>query len=201
MNPPISQGTVEALVFVAFIGFIILRRTYLLTQGVRVSVWRLVALPVVYVAIYAIELGAIGYAGVGSSVADDLYISFAVDAALVVAGTFVAYGYTLRHVTLYHQEGDSEWSYRLGALLPVVYVVLFFVRVAIELVVLGESPFNAPTTQSSIGVSTVVLYFLFAVDALWGVSTGFLVGRSVAVYHEWQERRKETVVAPATALP
>jgi hypothetical protein len=201
MNLSISQTTIASYLFVALLGVIILRRAFLLTHGVRATAGRLIALPVVYVALYAVELAAIGFAGVGSSVSAPLYVSFAVDALLVVVGTFAAYRYTLQHLTIYRAAGETDWSYRLSALLPVIYVVLFVARVAIETVLLSETPFAVPTTQALTGISAVALYSLFAVDALWGVSTGFLVGRNAAVYHEWQDRRKGPTASAGTSLP
>ncbi len=157
MNLTLNEATLASYLFIVLLGAILLRQAFLLTRGVPASAGRLVALPVFYVAIYAIELAGIGFAGIGSSVSNQVYISFAIDAALVAAGTFVAYGYTLRHVQLYQNPGETDWSYRLGALLPVLYVVLFFSRVAIETVVLGETPFEVPTTQALAEISSFAL--------------------------------------------
>jgi hypothetical protein len=189
MSVVISNQAATTYLLVAVLGFIILRRAYLMTKGTDVSVGRLVAFPAFYLVIYAAELAAIGFAAVGSSAATQVYLSFGADAALILLGVFLAYGYTLRHVEIYQEPGESAWSYRMSALLPVIYVVLFLVRVVIETVVLNESPFSFPAPGSLDGISSLALYLLFVVDALWGLSTGFLIGRSAAVYHEWQQHR------------
>jgi hypothetical protein len=187
MTPPLSQQAELTYVFVALLGLVILRRAYAVTHGARISTARLAFLPVFYVIIYVAELAALGLGGVGTSLATRLYISFAADAALVAVGAYVAYGYTLRHLQIYRAEGDADWWYRLNPLLPVAYVVLFFARVAIETVLLGETPFAIPSTSALEGLSTLALGLFFLVDALWGLSTGFLVGRNAAVYHEWRQ--------------
>jgi hypothetical protein len=201
MSVVISNQTAIAYVFVALLGLIILRRAYRLTQGVPISTGRLLVLPAVYVLLYVAELAAIGYGGFGSSVTIELYVSYAVDAALVVAGIVVAYGYTLQHLEIYRPEGTIAWSYRMSPLLPVLYVVLFFVRIGIETAILNESPFVFPVPGALAGISVLALYLLFTVDALWGLSTGFLVGRSVAVYREWRAKLATPGAAPGPALP
>jgi hypothetical protein len=191
MSVQISQATAVGYAFVALFGLIVLRRAYMMTNGVPASAGRLLVLPGFYVLVFVGLMTAILYGAIGSSVADQVYAAFGADMALVVAGTFVAYGYTLRHVHLYKSPGAVDWSYRLNALLPVVYVVLFFVRTGLEAVILGLSPFDVPSATQLAGVSPWTLYVLFAVDAMWGLSTGFLVGRSAAVYNAWQRKLSE----------
>ncbi|MGA8542747.1 MAG: hypothetical protein WB947_04315 [Thermoplasmata archaeon] len=201
MSAMVSQPTIAAYAFVAIFGLIVLRRAYTLTHGTQVSEGRLLVLPALYILIYAGELAAIDYGAIGSSVANQVYISFGLDAVLFAVGVFVSYGYTLRHVQLYRAEGETAWSYRLNPLLPVVYVVLFFVRTAIEAAVLNLSPFAHPSATALAAISLFSLYTLFAIDAMWGLSTGFLIGRNAAVYHEWQEKLGPPASARGTALP
>jgi len=184
----ISQSEVAGYLFVVILGLIILRRSWRLTHGAPVTTGRLVAIPVLYVLLYGITLATIGVTAVGTSLATLTFASFAADAALVAVGFVVAYRYTARNVHLYQADGQSQWSYRLSPLLPVIYVVLFFVRTGIETAILNESPFSFPTASMFLGVSTLALALLFSVDALWGFSTGLLVGRSAAVYHLWQQK-------------
>jgi hypothetical protein len=201
MNPALSSSAIGAYVFVALLGLIILRRSYRMVQGAPISSVRLVAFPVVYVLLYVGELAVIGVGAAGTSVAVAFYAAFGADAALVVGGVLVSYRYTLRHVQIYQAPGSAAWSYRLNALLPVIYVALFFVRTGIETVLLNESPFAFPTAASLVALPTVSLYLLFVVDALWGLSTGFLIGRSLGVYHEWQEKLRSSTPAAGPALP
>jgi hypothetical protein len=200
MPVALSQAAVVSYLFVALFGLFILRRAYRLTQGVPLSTPRLVVLPVLYVLLYVGELASVSFVGVSSSIAPLTYLSLGVDAALLGTGVWLAYGYTLRHVQLYRAPGETYWSYRMNALLPVAYVVLFFARVGIETAILGESPFEFPTAASLAGLSTFSLLLFAVVDALWGLSTGFLVGRSAAAWHEWQRRLATGTPAGDAAL-
>ena len=201
MSVVLSTSALYAYGFVALLGFIILRRAYVMTKGAPVSVGRLVVLPIIYVLLYVAELAAIGYGAIGTNLTNQVYIAFGADAVLFAAGVLIAYRYTLTHVKIYRNTTDTAWMYRLNAVLPVVYVVLFFARTAIETVVLGLSPFDYPTAATFVGISPFSLYLLFAVDAMWGLSTGFLLGRSAGVYHEWQQELAAHPTAPDATLP
>jgi len=201
MPASLSQGALIGYLFVALFALFVLRRSYRLTQGVRLSTARLVVLPAFYVLIYAGELASVSFVGATSSIAPLTYVSLAVDALLLVAGVVLAYQYTRRHVELYRAPGQTDWSYRLNPFLPIVYVVLFLIRVGIETALLGVSPFEFPTAASIAGLSSLSLLLFAVVDALWGLSTGFLIGRSVGAWHEWQLRLAEPTPAAGTALP
>lgn len=201
MTVVISTSEVYAYGFVALIGFIILRRAWVITQGAPVRMVRLVVLPVGYLALYVGELAAIGYGVLGTSQAVPVYAGFGVDAGLLLLGVWVAYRYTRAHVHVYQDPGSSAWMYRMESLLPVLYVALYFIRTGIETVVLGLSPLVFPTAATFVGVSPLSLYLVFAVDALWGLSTGFLLGRSGAVYHEWQQKLAAPQPSSDAALP
>ena len=201
MSVTISETTLTAYAFVALFGFIVLRRAYRLTQGVPLRLVRVLVFPALLVVVYVADLAAITYGAAGSTVESQLYASLAVDAALVGVGTFFAYGYALRRVELYRAEGETRWSYRMNAWTQIVYVALFFVRTAIESVVLNLSPFSTPSATQLAAVSPFALFALFAVDALWGVSTGFLIGRNAAVYHLWRQKLAEPASPAGVALP
>ncbi len=181
-----SQAVTFGYLFVALFALLVLRRAYRMMHGTPYRTGLLVVLPVFYLLIYAAELSVLAAVGVTTTLATEAYLSLAVDIALVVAGTFVAYRYVRKNVVLYRPEGSSQRYYRLSPLLPVVYVVLFVVRTVIAAVLLGESPFEFPTTASIESLPPVLLLTLAAVDALWGLSTGFLIGRSVGVYRAGQ---------------
>lgn len=199
--PQISQAALGGYFLVALISIIILRRTYSLTRGTPVRTTRLVILPVIYVALYVSELAGIWYAGAGSSQTNLLYAGFGADVVLLIVGTLVAERLTRPHVELYQPAPDGDWWYRLRPFLPILYVVLFVVRIGLEAAVIGESPFSVPTPAQYDAFTPVELYSLFAVDALWGLTTGFLIGRSWAVYALWKSRTAAAPPASGTALP
>ncbi len=184
----ISPAQSEGYLIVALFGLFVLRAGFRLMNGVPARTGRLLVLPGLYIAIFVAELAGVWFAGTGSGIAELTYVALAADIALVGVGILLAYRYTERTVELYRPDGETRWFYRLSPLLPVLYVALFFVRVGIETVILGEAPFSIPTVAQFDTISTVSLYTLFAVDALWGLTTGFLVGRNAAVYRKWQAR-------------
>jgi hypothetical protein len=186
----VSSIVVEDYVILALFGLFLLRRTYLMTQGVAAGIGRLVVLPVFYVAIYTAELAGTWFAGIGSGRAELTYIALAADAAMLAAGIAVSYRVTARHVELYQPTPGGPWYYRLKPLLPVLYLVLFFARALIETVIVGNAPFAVPTTAQFDTITPIALYALFTVDALWGLTTGFLIGRSGAVYGAWKRAER-----------
>jgi len=196
----ITQTEVEGYLVIALFALFVLRRAWGMTQGARASIARLTVLPALYVAIYAAELAAIVFAGMTASWATSLYVALGADAVCVGVGVFAAYGYTARHVELYHPAGASAWYFRLTPLLPVLYVVLFLVRIVVETIIVGGSPFNLPSTAQLDSTAPFELYALLAVDALWGLTTGMLVGRSAATYAAWQKAKRSGSTG-ATPLP
>lgn len=199
MENPLSSPVVLGYLFVAVFSLIVLRNAYRLTQGVRVSYARLVIYPVFYVLIYAGELLPVAFAGLSSSLAIGYYAALAVDLAVFGAGVWFAYRHVAHHVELYRPEGASFPYYRIGALLPVVYVGLFVVRVVIGAVVLGQPPFAIPTPQSIEALGPLLLLLFLLLDTLWGLSTGFLLGRNLAVYR--RARQWEASPLPSAAAP
>lgn len=191
----VSSIVVEDYVILALFGFFLLRRTYLMTQGVPAGLGRLVFLPIFYVAIYAAELAGTWFAGIGSGRAELTYLALAADAALIAVGVAVAFRVTSAQVELYRPTPGGAWYYRLRPLLPVLYVVLFFARAAIETVLVGSPPFAVPSAAQFESISLTALIALFTVDALWGLTTGLLLGRSAAVYAAW--KRAERLPTPA----
>jgi len=197
----VTSIDVEDYVILALFGLILLRRTYMMTQGVPAGVGRLVVLPIFYVAIYTAELAGTWFAGVGTGRAELTYIALSADAVLLGVGTWIAYRITTRHVHLYRPTPGGPWYYRLRPLLPVLYVVLFLLRAVIETVIVGNAPFAVPTTAQFESISRTALFALFAVDALWGLTTGFLIGRSGAVYAAWQRAERAPPTAPSPPVP
>jgi hypothetical protein len=183
-----SQEVTFGYLFVALFALLVLRRSYRMMHGTPYRVGLLVVLPIFYLVIYAAELSVLAAVGVTTRLATEAYASLAVDIALVIVGTFFAYRYVRKDVVLYRPEGSSVLYYRLSPLLPIVYVVLFVVRTVIAAVLLGESPFAFPMPASIESLPPILLLTLSAVDALWGLSTGFLIGRSLGVYRAGQQQ-------------
>ncbi|HTT15534.1 MAG TPA: hypothetical protein VMG81_07180 [Thermoplasmata archaeon] len=183
---PTSNGAFVGYLFVAVFGLLVLRRAYRMTQGTPLRSSTILVMPVFYLLIYSAEIAVFLFAGAGTSLANVAYAFLAADLVLLVVGALLAYAWVGRHVELYRPEGSQRLYYRLNPLLPVVYVVLFFVRVGLAAAFLGETPFAIPSTSSIAGLSFSLFLLLGAIDALWGLSTGFLIGRNISVYHHGQ---------------
>jgi len=192
---------VEDYVILALFGLLLLRRTYRMTQGVPAGAGRLVVLPAFYVAIYVAELAGTWVASVGTGRMEWTYVAFAADALMLAVGTWLSYRITSQHVHVYQPAVGGPWYYRLRPLLPVLYVVLFFVRAIIGTVVIGIVPFGFPTSAQFDSISTTALVALYVVDALWGLTTGFLIGRSSAVYRAWKNAERSPPAPPAAPPP
>jgi hypothetical protein len=176
----LSTNQIYLLAFLVLLVVIVGRRTVLMVRGTTVSAARLAGYAVFYVVFFVLALA-------GSFSAVPLYW-YAVDAAVVVLAALVAIPYVER-VARIERRPDGQWYYRLGLALPLVYLALFAVRLAVDAFVLNVNPLGPPTAVSLSPFATDVL---IAVDALFGVSTGLLVGRSIGVYRAYRRVATET---------
>jgi hypothetical protein len=179
-----SSGTTGYLLLLAIVVLLIARRMYLMVQGTVFSTPRLIGYAAFYVVFFALGV----FVGV---LALPFYVPIAEGAVLVVSGA-IAVPFVERAVR-FERRADGQWYYRLGLLIPAVYLVLFAVRIVIDFVLLNENPFAPPTSVSLTPFQAVLLVL---VDTLFAVSTGLLVGRSVGVYRAYQRLPKD---APPTA--
>jgi hypothetical protein len=124
----------------------------------------------------------------------------AVDAALAVAGGVVATFY-VRKAAQITRTPAGGYVYRLGLVLPLIYLSLFVVRIVLDLSVLGEDPFATPPTGPTT-VNAQLVDLLALVDVLFAFSTGLIVGRSLGVYLALREhQRTEGATAPVPPAP
>lgn len=166
----VQSGVAFGLLFTA----ILLVRTYRLVTGAPLSVPRLAGFAAFYLFLFALLVGeAYTLLPVGL---------LGVDALIVVATTLLALPYVRRAVTV-SRRPDGQWFYRMGPLIPVVYLFLFLVRMGIDVAVLNESVAGPPvvTSLSPGGQAALAL-----VDALFAFSTGLLTARSIGVYQEYR---------------
>ena len=113
--------------------------------------------------------------------------SYGVDAAILVVAAIGTSIWVQGQVVV--EWKDGVWMYRLGVVIPAVYLTLFVVRLALDVVVLGIDPFDF-TLPSAAPLTGVSLLVVAVVDALFAFSTGLLVGRTVGVYAEYPEARR-----------
>lgn len=193
MAAPPAQGLSSALFVVALIVLLLVRRTIALVAGTRYSPVRLFATAGLYVLLFA----ALGFTTVYAAEAAwgvTATLLVAAYAAVVVAAAYVASGYVRRIVRFEQREG-GQWYYRLPRLVPLLSLGLFVVRFGVELWVFG---FSATTSFLPTSLSSGVVALLIAIDLLFGVSVGLLLGRGAGVYRAFRER---SASPPASASP
>ena len=123
----------------------------------------------------------------------------------MVGSSFLASSYFGMHVDLERRPPDHAWHYRLRAWVPLTYLALFVVRIGVAFWVLGPSALSfAPAPPVALSFAQELL--LWMVDALFAVSTGLLVGRSVGVWLEYRavierERSSRSEPLPSGARP
>ena len=186
----LSANDASTIVIVAIIVVVIARRVVGMVRGAPVSPPRLFG--------FAILFGFLFVVGIFSTLSQLPVWTYGLDAAVVVVASVLATWYVQRIVVIEWRNG--AWYYRLGVVIPVVYIALFATRLALDAVVLGIDPFAPPMggpvlTGTKLGLVTVV-------DALFAFSTGLLVGRSVGVYLEYKKKAAAgPPPASATAPP
>jgi hypothetical protein len=174
-------------ILLAIIVLVIVRRTYRMIQGARASPGYLFGFLGLYLVLLAFTL-------VSTIVLLPTY-SAILDIVLVVIAGLAGYRWVLRHAKL-EKRANGEWYYRLGPIIPIVYLVLFITRLTIDLVVLGLDPFDfygsgtVSLTQTQIDITILV-------DALFALSTGLLAARSFGVYSAY----RQAVGQAGSALP
>jgi hypothetical protein len=171
----ISQSTLTALALQGLIVLLILRRSFQIARGTPASIPRLLLLPAFLVLIFAIaELQAtvlVPWTFPGFLVLD---IGVALATATVVARLAEPRVEVFR-------DPAGHLMFRVGLLLPLVYVGLFVARIGVELAYFpallnfGSSGAAGASPPYSSQVALV------AIDVLFALSTGFLTGPSVAV--------------------
>lgn len=181
----VSPAALEpVLLLYALIFLLVVRRAVAMARGTPVRPERLVFMAVVYGGLFVLTVG------LDFGLLPDW--TLAVDAAAIVAGAVLAERH-VRDTVVLTPTPAGGWSYRLGVLLPSVYLTLFAVRTVVELVVLNEDPFStAPLPALSLEGAVA----LASVTALFALSTGLLVGRTAGVLAAYERRRKETPAPP-----
>jgi hypothetical protein len=182
ISPEAEQTLLIGVLFALFIA----RRAYTQYRGARLSPGRLIGFSILYPLLFAVVIGSESYPVVP-------YWSLAADAVAVVAGSLIAVDHVGRRAAIYRENG--LWMYRLGPLVPVVYIVLFLGRLVLELAI-GIDP-SAPSIGS---ISATAVLVLVVVDALYGFSTGLSLGRNVGIYRAWQ-RQAAAASSPLRSEP
>jgi hypothetical protein len=185
--PAISSIDEESLILALLIGLLLVRRAYAQYRGTPLSTGRLLGYAVMYPVLFALIIGSESFPIVP-------YWSIVADVAAAAVGAALALDYVGRRVTIYQEGG--RWRFRLGLLVPVVYVVMFVGRLLLELAI-GINPYAPTSTALPAGT----LAILEVVDVLYGFSTGLAIGRNLGVYRAWQRAASGESAPPLRSEP
>lgn len=178
---------VEVLVAI-FLGV----RAYRQVLGVPLSVARLVAFPVLASALYLLA----AYGAVVSLPYGVPY-QLAADLALIASGAAVPILYASRFIDVYPSGGDL-WFYRYGYELIGLYLGLWVVRLGLAAYYDPQSLLvTYPIVTPPLGAAAAAA--MTAVQLLFSLGTGLVVGRSIATWRLYLQRRAASPTLPSSA--
>ncbi len=186
----LSQADTSALVVLAIIVLIMVRRTVALAQGAQYGPTRIFAYGGFSMFLFAFFAATTIYVAWGTWGPIGLAL-LAPYAAIVVGAALVAEPIVRRRVKFETRAGGAVY-YRLPLIIPVLTLVLFVVRVAVEIWMFGLAAFASFAIPTSLSVGSLAI--LIAFDLVYGVSIGLLVGRGLGVRRAFLDRPKD---APA----
>jgi hypothetical protein len=186
----LTNADISTIIIVAIFVLLIGRRIVLMVRGAPVRPAQMVAFAVLFAALFVLALA--------SSFSQLPVWSYAVDVVVLVVAAIGTAEYVRRRVVLDLRNGI--WYYRLHIGIPVLYLVLFAVRLALDSVVLGIDPF-APPPPNAAALTGTALGVIVAVDVLFAFSTGLLVGRTAGVLVAHRDRVRQGRAARAPLNP
>ena len=190
-SPPPSAIEPTVLILVVLVG-LIARRTYLSLYGATYSPGRMFAFVGYAVVFFALFAGTTIYAALGTWGPDAwvLLAPYALTPAVVATVTLPH----VRKVVRFEQRADGRTYYRLPWLVPVLYLLLFTLRLVIEVVLFGLSALFSPSLPTSL--PTDVLLAVIAFDLLYSVSVGLLLGRGFGVRRAYLDAERLRAATP-----
>lgn len=196
-SAPAGPEVGSAVFVLVLIVLLLARRTYLSITGARYSAGRLFGFTGFYLLLFAvlgsttIYLALASWGTVG-------WLLLAPYAGVVLGAAALAIPH-VRATVRFESRGEGRWYYRLPWVVPVAYLVLFVLRFGVEVALFGPSTVASFTLPTSAPSGAVVV--LIAVDLLFGVSMGLLLGRAVGVYLAFQSKPEARTLAPSPPLP
>jgi len=191
----LSSADSSAIVVLAVIVLIMVRRTYALSQGTPYSPVRVFGFGGFSMLLFGFFAATTLYVAVGTW-GPIGYALLAPYASVVVGAARVAEPRIRRLVTFEDRPGGPPY-YHLPLIVPVLSLVLFLVRLAVELWMFGLSAIGSFSFPTSLPLAA--LEVLIAFDLLFGASIGLLIGRGLAVRQAFRDRDRPT--PPTTRLP
>jgi len=177
MSAPASPAITSGLVILAILVLFMARRTVALYYGSPYSPTRVFGYGAFQTFLFLFFAASTIYVALGTWG----YVGFAlvVPYALVVVGAAMAIEPRVRAHVKFETRSDGRVYYRLPIVIPLLTLILFIVRVSVEILLFGLAALFSFSFPTSLPVSALIL--LIAVDLLYGASIGFVYGRGLAV--------------------
>ena len=176
-----TSGELFAVVIQVVIVLLVLRRSYAMVGGVPYSAARLVLLPGLILVIWGLdELESLLLTPWA------LPYLIAIDVALLLAAAFGLTGVAQR-MTRVDRGPSGQWTYRIGFSLAALFLIAFVLRLALALALFpsslefGAPPGGYPPMSQQLALAVI--------NALFSLSAGLLVGRSVGIYRAVESAR------------
>lgn len=177
MSPSLSSPDTTGIVILALLVVIMVRRTYLLSQGTVYSGARIFGFGIfstlIFVAFGAstiyIAVGTWGWVG----------LALVAPYAAVVLGAAWFVRPRVQALVKFERREDGRLYYRLPIIIPLLTLISFIARATAEIVLFGLTAFVTFALPTSAPLGTLVL--LIAIDLLYGSSIGLLYGRGLGV--------------------
>jgi hypothetical protein len=177
MSAPISSADTTGVFILAILVLILVRRTYLLSQGTPYSGARVFGYGAFSTFLFVIFGASTIYVAVSTWGWAALAL-LAPYAAVVVGAAWIARPRVQARVTFERRENGLLY-YRLPVIIPVLTLVLFVIRATVEILLFGLNALVTFTFPTSVSAGTLVI--LIAVDLVFGSSIGLLYGRGFGV--------------------
>jgi hypothetical protein len=167
-----------AILIQLVIVLLVIRRSYAMAQGVPYSLARLAALPALIIVLWGLsELESILLTPWG------LPYLIALDVVILVGSSF-AFAPVAQRATQVTLDSSAVGTYRIGFSITALFIVAFIARLAVAILLFPAAlEFGAPPGGYPPMAQQLVLGLI---DALFSLSAGLLVGRSVGVHRRWE---------------
>ena len=177
----LTSAAITPIALELLIVLLVVRRSYWMAKGVRFTLGRLVVLPALLLVLWA-------FTALESVLLTPWALPYliALDTAVVVVTTLLFAGVAERATELYRGP-SGEWYYRIGFAIAALFLVVYLVRLALTLLLfpqaldIGVTPPGYPPESQQV--------VLAVIDALFSMSVGLLIARSIGIYRHWRVAR------------
>jgi hypothetical protein len=191
----LSSADTSAIVVLAIIVLIMVRRTYALSQGTPYSPVRVFGYGGFSTVLFGFFAASTVYVALGTW--GPIGYALLAPYAGVVVGTALAAEPRIRRWVRFEDRAGGPPYYHLPLVVPVLSLGLFVVRLGVEIWMFGLSAVASFSFPTSLPLGSLVI--LIAFDLLFGASIGVLFGRGFAIRRAFLAR--SATVPPTTALP